>query len=153
MIDGDALEFSQCDAIELVGNGKGAFTYVFQFEVGLNLFFFEVIFLLTEFFGVVPPVPCFQFLSFAFLVHQLLQFGCFGFCFGECITPQVVEEVHHGGGILCHCIVQYKVGVTVETQQLRLFKSQAYDVGNDFLVVVLVIVIAAVDVGLVHLFA
>ena len=41
-----------------------------------------------------------------------MQFGCFGFCFGECITPQVVEEVHHGGGILCHCIVQYKVGVT-----------------------------------------
>ena len=67
---------------------------------------------------------------------------------GECIAPQIVEELHHGSGILCHCIVQYKVGVTIESQQLRLFKSQAYDVGNDFLVVVLVIVIAAVDVGL-----
>ena len=50
MIDGDTFELCQRDAIELIGNGKGAFTYVFQFEVGLNLFFFKVIFLLTEFF-------------------------------------------------------------------------------------------------------
>ncbi len=153
MVDGDAFEFCQRDAVELVGNDKSAFAYVFQLEVGLYIFFFEVVFLFTQFLGVVPPVPCFQLFSFAFFVHQLLQFGCFGFCLGECIVPQVVEEFHHGGGVLCHCIVQYKVGVAVKTQQLCLFKSQAYDVGNDFLVIVLVIVVATVDVGFVHLLA
>lgn len=53
MIDGDALEFGQCDAIELVGNGKGAFAYIFQLEVGLDFFFFEIVFFFAQFLGVV----------------------------------------------------------------------------------------------------
>ena len=82
MIDGDTFELCQRDAIELIGNGKGAFTYVFQFEVGLNLFFFEVIFLFTEFFRCSTTNPMLPVSLLCLLVHQLLQFGCFGFCFG-----------------------------------------------------------------------
>ena len=114
MIDRDIVEFCQRDAIEFVGNGKSAFAYVLQFEVGFDLVLFEVIFFFAELLGIIPPVPGFQLLAFAFFVHQLLEFGSFGLGFRQGIIPQVVQELHYSGRILCHRIVQYEVGIAVE---------------------------------------
>ena len=75
LMDRDIVEFCQRNAIEFVGNGKSAFAYVLQFEVGFDLVLFEVIFFFAELLGIIPPVPGFQLFAFAFFVHQLLEFG------------------------------------------------------------------------------
>lgn len=44
MVGRDSFEFTQSDAVKFVGYGKCAFTYIFQFEVGLCIFFGQVVF-------------------------------------------------------------------------------------------------------------
>ena len=87
MINRNIVEFGQRDAIQLVGYIESAVAHVVKFEVRLDFGLFQIVFLFAQFFGVVPPVPCFQFFAFALFVHQILQFGCFSFCFGQCVTP------------------------------------------------------------------
>ncbi len=69
MIYGNTIHLCKSDTKKFVGYSESAFTYIFQLEVRFDFIFFKVVFLFAQFFGIIPPVPCFQFFVLAFFVH------------------------------------------------------------------------------------
>ena len=147
------VQFFKFQSVEFVCERKYAGAHIFHLEVGFDFAFVERIFFLTQFFGVVVPIPRFECESAVGAVDEFLQFGAFGFGFVVGCGEYFVEECIDGGRCFCHGFVEYEVGRCVESEHVGFFDAQAHDVENDLVVVVLVAVVAAVDVGFIDFFA
>ena len=92
------VHFLKIDTIQCMRQIKGAFAYIVQFEIGLQLLFVEVIFLCTQFLGIVPPVPRLKFLARQVFVHHLSRF--------ERRSPNRLQELIHRLVIFGHTVSQ-----------------------------------------------
>ena len=110
--------------------------YIFLTEIRLDSIFIQIIFFLTKLFSVIPPVPCFQFLTFSFTVHNFLQLS--SFCFGilDRIFPQAIQQVKCILRVLRHVVSQLILCEIVESHQLCLFQTKSKHLFQHFLVVI-----------------
>ena len=111
VVNGNISAGLKFQTVEPLAKRKDSLTHVVQRKIRTEFFFLQVVFLLAEFFGIVAPIPAFQFFIFAVFVHHRLQFGGLLFGHGYGRGPKLVEQGAYFGGGLGHAFFQYVGGV------------------------------------------
>jgi len=153
MIDRDVVALDKLQAVKFVGQEESTVDDIFQLEIRTKHFLIEVIFLLAEFLGIIPPVPGLEFKAVALGGDELLKSG--GFLAGsfDGRLPDLVEEIIDSTGRLGHAVIEDIVSPGLEAEEIGFFQAQGDGSGDVGFVVVGIVVVAAVDVGLEDFFA
>ena len=132
---------------------KSTFAYVVEFKIGFEFLLVEVVFLSTQFFCIVPPIPRLQFFARQIFVHHFLQFGSFAFSSFERGCPYRLQELVYCLVIFGHTIRQDIVRRIVIAEHLGPLDTQFHFANDNRLVIIGVVMVATSGIGHQQLFA
>ena len=141
------------DAVKPVGEVEDAALHVFEREIGAQHLLVECIVLLAQLLGVIPPVPRLERRARNVFLQEFVHLGQLLPGAVERRRPYLVQQRVDRIGRAGHLVGHDIGGVRRIAQHLGLLRTQTDEVVDELLVVVLIAVVAAVQVGLVDLFA
>ncbi len=150
MINRHVAAFTERQAEQLLRGVERGFDQVAELEIGFELGFVEIIFLLAQLFGVIAPVPRRQAEIAALPGDKVLQCVAFFQCAQPCRSPDIFQQ---GAGLLWrarHAVGQLEGGEILVPQQGCAFGAQGQHLGDDGVVVVIVGIVAARHPGAVE---
>ncbi|KAF5039535.1 hypothetical protein DSECCO2_542880 [anaerobic digester metagenome] len=149
VINRHVLELFERNAIQFVAQREYTFANIIETEIRTKHFFIQVIFFLADFLGIEPPVPRLQFEVPTFLINHFLHVGCFGFSNRKCSVPYRLQKIVCFFRRFGHVTVKNKRSVVEISQQFGALKTQGYYFGDNFLVVIFIVVVTAHEITLV----
>ncbi len=126
---------------------EGGRDHVAECEIRLDGAVGEIGPALAQLLGVVAPVPRRELEIAALFLDQRLQRRAIGQSPLPRLGPDPPQKAPHRGRRLGHGVLQLVVGEGVVAQQPGIFVAQPHRLGNDSIVVVCVVVVAARDEG------
>ena len=152
VVGGQSVGGLESKAVQTVGHVESAFKNVVEGEIGTYHGVFEVVFLGSQLFAVVTPVPRLQLGAGLVFFEHFLVLGAFGLGFVEGGFPYLHQTAVNGRRGLGQTVVEHIVGVGGETEDVGAFETQVGEGVDDFGIVELATV-AAVGIGVPHLLA
>ncbi|MND92016.1 hypothetical protein D3C80_841590 [compost metagenome] len=131
MIGGNAFQLGQRHAEQALGDIEAGFDDLFELQIGLQLGFGEGESPLAQLLGIITPVPWHDRVVLALFRHQLAEACFFLNSLGAGLLPDLVQQVVHIVGGLCHRVVELQGRKVFITQKLRLFRAQRQRLAND----------------------
>ena len=153
------IQFLHVDAIQSVCCNEDTLHHILQLEIRLHHVLVQVVLVLPDLLGIVPPVPWLYLragrkLALCYvLVHLSLHVGYLQACSLHSLLHDAGEEGIHRLGILRHLVLKKVLGRIGVTHYLRLLYTQAHHVKQELPVVVVIAVVSAHGICLIHLLA
>ncbi len=148
VIDGEIGPRREGDAVQLVRDVERPLLHPVELEVGAKLLVVEVVLRLPHLFRVVPPVARRQRERAPFGLDLVLENGRLLQRHLARRRPELVQQAVNPGGVLRHVLLEHEVGVALVAEEVGALHPQGRDARDDRLVVVLVAVVAACQVGI-----
>ena len=141
------------NAVEAVRQEEDTVLHVLQREVRTQHLLVEVVFLLADLLGVIPPVPRFEHGTLLVGTQQRLHLGQLLLRAAERRGPYALQQVERRTGRAGHLVGDDVCGIGVVAQQVGFLGAQTHEVVHQLLVIVLVVVVRTRQIALVELAA
>ena len=135
------------DPVKFPCNIKDAFPDVIQLKIGFQCLLIQIKFFLHDLVAVIPPVPTFKLKILTLFPDQRLHIVGLPARHFKGGGPNLIKQVVNIFGLFRHAVIQSIGGIRIETQQRGFLLAERDQSGNDGLVVLVVIVVAATDVS------
>ena len=146
------LDFGEGDTVQFICHIESTVTHMVEFQVRTHFVFIHIEFSLACLIGIITPVPAFGIEVTALFPDLGVDVGQFFLRLFQSRSPHLVEQVIYVLFVLRHILFQHVSGKVFVTQQFRFVEAGGNQLFHDFLVIILVAVIATVDISLEDLF-
>ncbi len=140
-------------AVELVRHFEHRVDHIVELEIRFDLGFIEIIFRLADLLCIEAIVPRLDGNSCAFGIRHFLHVSDFFPNPGNRGWPDLHHQIHRRIRIFRHGVSHTVMGVTFKAQQFGPVRPQFQDFGDRHVGVIRITIVAAVDIGVVNLFA